>query len=195
MLLTACSSELTPNIENFSRAINTELHKDEICFADPDFIFPRTVLSGNKSGEKLIAKLDALHAAKLISRVKSKKKADDGKEIAIKYVNAFSYELTGSGYKFSRKVGKKGKKALLKFCFAKAHAASIEKFSKPEKTSQQMVSNVTFKYSITKVASWAREKKLLDQFPDVQKSIDTLQTPLTKQATVILTKKRWVYKK
>ena len=74
LLLSSCSSELTPNIENFSRAINTELHKNEICFEDPDFVFPRTVLSGNKPGEKLIAKFDALHAAKLISRVKSKRK-------------------------------------------------------------------------------------------------------------------------
>jgi len=194
LLITSCASDTDINKENFTKAINAHLHKQKLCFKDKVFKFPKVVSEKDKLGKDLLNKYDALHAAGLVSRKKTVKKIDHS-DLSMTMEKAVRYELTTRGFKYAKTIREKNKKKYLQFCFARSHAASIKEFTPPKKAKGKTTTTVTFQYSLTKVAKWARKKKLLDTFPQVKQEIDTLTNPIEKKATLLLTKDKWVYKK
>lgn len=191
LLLTSCSSETDVNKENFANAINTVLHKRNLCFEDTDFSFPTSISAKEKNGKKLIRKLDALHSAGLLSRRVETKKIERP-DLRISMHKAVRYELTVKGYNYVNTL-KKEDKTFLQFCFAKPHVSEIKKFTPPKTKNGKTTTTVTYNYSITQVADWARKQSLLDVFPQVKREVDTLENPIEKTAKLVLTKERWVY--
>ncbi len=194
LFLFSCASDTDVNKENFTKAINAHLHKQEICFEDKIFAFPREISSKEKLGEGLIVKYDALAAAGLVSRKMSSKQIK-GPGLKMTFGSATVYDLTATGFRHSKKLKTSGNKKYRRFCFANPHASSVKHFSAPANKEGKTTTEVVFKYSLTNVAKWARQKKLLDTFPQVKREIDKLDSPTEQKATLVLTKEKWIYKK
>ncbi len=191
LLLTACSSERSPTKENFSKAINEALHKKKLCIEHKAFVFPITLAVKDKKNASLLTILNSLHEAGLLSRSIKNKKIPVA-DLSLKYERAYYFELTGPGYKASSRIQPRNRKSPRRFCYARPHAASVAKFSKPEKVQGHTRTKVTFNYSLTQVAPWARKKTLQRHFPDLKRNIETLARPTQRQATLELNEKRWV---
>ena len=195
LLVTSCASDKDVNKENFTKAINAYLHKQKLCFVVKDSKFPLTIAKDEQLGKDLMDKYNALSDAGLMSR-RNEVKNVAGDKMTIRMERAVTYELTATGYRASKRIkNKENKKAKLRqFCFAQPHVTQIKQFSQPVKTDGKTTANVTYLYSVTNVAHWARKKKLLDTFPEVKREIETLNQPVEKKATLVLTKDKWVLK-
>jgi len=193
LILQACSSERTANIENFRKALNSKFHQKQqkICFSDEGFHFPIAISNKEKSARSLIAKLDALSAAGLVNRKKTLKQLKRDRR-GINMGIAFNYRLTGSGYEASKRIRNTKKKWIRKFCYANSHAKKIISFSKPKKAEKQTTTEVVYTLTLTKVSKWAQGKKFLKQFPQVKKQIDLIEQPTEHKATLRLGKERWI---
>ncbi len=195
LLLQACSSERTANIENFRKALNNKFHlkKQKICFSDEKFHFPLAISNKEKSSHALIAKLDALSVAGLLNRKKTLKQLKRDRR-GINMGIAYNYRLTGSGYEASKRFRNSNKKWIRKFCYANSHAKKIISFSKPAKIKNQTTTEVVYTLTLTKVSKWAQRKKFLKQFPQVRKQMDLIEKPTEQKATLRLGKERWILK-
>ncbi len=191
LLLAGCASERSANNENFSKAINAVLHRQKLCIEHKAFVFPLTLSVRDKKNTSLLAILNSLHEAGLLSRMIKNKKIPVA-DLSLRYERAYYFELTGPGYKASSRIQPKNRKSPRRFCYARPHAAAVEKFSKPETAQGRTRTRVTFHYSLTQVAPWARKKILLEHFPDLKRNINTLTRPRRKQATLELGKERWI---
>jgi len=194
-MLASCSSERTANLENLRNALNKHYHhkQQRLCFSDSDFKFPRTISKKEKAGPTLIAKLNALHAAGLVSRRQTIKRLQ-GPGLGLKMEKASEYHLTGKGFASSKKI-RVNKKWVRKFCYASPHAKEIVSFSKPETNKKNATTKVVYMLSLTKVSDWAQRKKLLLQFPKVKKQIELLKNPQRTQTVLHLGKERWLIKR
>ncbi|VAW81632.1 hypothetical protein MNBD_GAMMA12-709 [hydrothermal vent metagenome] len=192
LLLYACSSERTANIENFRNALNQKFHlkKQKMCFSDIGFRFPVAISNKEKSTSQLMAKLNALTSAGLVHRKKIIKQLKRNRR-GINMGFAFNYRLTGSGYEASKRV-RTNKKWVRKFCYANSHANKIISFSQPKTLKNKTTTQVVYSLTLTKVAKWARGKKFLTQFPQVKKHIDLITQPVQHKATLQLGKERWI---
>jgi len=195
LFLFGCSSERTPNVENFRNALNKKLHqhRHKICFSDENFHFPIVVSKKEKSGPAIIAKLDAMSAAGLLHRKKTVKQLKNRKRRGIKMEIAFEYRLAGSAYTASKRI-RKNKRWIRKFCYANLHAKKIVSFSPPKKSNHKTTTQIVYTQTLTKVSKWANNEKFIHLFPQLRKNIALIKQPTKQKATLQLGKKRWVFK-
>jgi len=209
--VSGCSDPKKPTEANFKTAINDWIETQPRCISVPmgrlssatsdDAPFPRYVAATpvtNESAKKIRkreqAPFEALVGVGLLERekttleVKANVMGDETKE-----VEAYAYDLSNSGQE-QLSEGEEGlfSSAAQQFCYGSATVDEIIQFTEPADTMGVTFSQVSYRYHIKDLPSWAKDKDMQKAFSELER--DTADDLKTKTA-LVLTNKGWVHEK
>ena len=165
LLLTACTSNMTANRENFTRGLNLYYTEHNDCLYPSALRFPYEV-SANDEANAIAKGLEALTTAGLLARTEEK-------TIRVK-----RYSLTP--YARSR--------ANARFCYGHRQVTGIDSFTPPAAVNGQRVSQVAYQYKMMDVPGWAQSDQMRAAFPVLAK---TAASQTSGTAQLVLTAAGW----
>lgn len=212
LLLAGCTDSKEASKGNFKTAINGWIEKHPPCISVPrgqvspaeksNAAFPRyvdasplTAKFAQESRARVEAPLAALVDAGLLTvkddsiQIKAGLFGDGLKEIPV-----HAYELSDDGKKAVATEGEQTafNAAAPKFCYGTPTVDEILQYTEPAEAMGMKLSQVTYRYHLNDVPTWAGNSKLKAAYPDLERNT---VASLEGKAAVILTNEGWVHEK
>ena len=197
-LITGCDNSKTANDDNFKKAIAAVLPEQQLnCFSSGKIgsssafsesvpiDFPLDLAKGEEPSEiKALVKAGVLATSEVI--VPRYLIFSSGK------VPGTRYSLTKSSENFFKKnlfsLGSKGKNG---FCFGETEIDKVINFTEPADVNGTTVSQVKYTYKIKNLPSWMEDSEIQSLLPEVQKMVQTKNSPAENTIVLALTNKGW----
>lgn len=193
LMLGGCSSEKTPNADNFTKAINQYLAKHGQVCALVDQTLPTNVtLPEQKQQTGIGPQMVALEQAGLV-------RGSNTTAVVPTLADALTrsatpqpvrrYELTDEGKKYYRQtlvaLGQTGE-----FCYGQKAVDSIEKWTEPAAMGPYTKSEVTYSHKVVNLAAWAQQPGIEQAFPDIRSTLQDA-SKVNQRAGLVLTNQGW----
>ena len=78
------------------------------------------------------------------------------------------------------------------FCFGKAKVEKIIDFSEPSEMMGNKISRVNYTFSVTDLPDWIKKPEITKLSEPIKKIVESAETPIKADGTMILTNKGWV---
>lgn len=193
LFVIGCGSPKDATKENFTKAIDAHLVKNDIIISLSDNNFPVTMqLAMNEWLKERVAKsYDALVKIGFLDVKETEKEQKN-------LIGNGSYRIPVKIYSLTEK----GKQAFVEksdthfysgFRVAKQKVKEIINFSEPSPVRGYTVTNVKYSVAYYEISEWAKDQDVLDAFPQIAREIDKTQT--SKSATLVLMNDGWIHEK
>lgn len=188
--LISCSSKNDANESNFLNSLQHHYQNSNLCFEE---VKPLTILDLNKvpSFQRDFLNQLSQDPTSNFGRVKGLEKAGLIQKPA---AGGKIYELTELGRKYATETKVRRpfqeEKTALKFCWGKIHPSEVVNFDIPNSNSSNSKTIVTFKYQVSDLADWAKNKNIQESYPQIGSVLEMQDKKEIKQA-LKLTNNGW----
>lgn len=195
VVLLGCSDTKEASKSNFSSAIGDWLHTQKACMNLPGH-FPLQLALDDFRYKKEADFLAALIQAELITQKKIDVPAQDffgnAKKIS---KEGFEYTLTDKALPFIDVPEKRSTFNRTKLCYGSYQLNDVESFTEPGDMMGYRVSQAIYTYQLSKPEEWLINNEAFTSIKTVQKDVDSLESPMSKKAALVLTNDGWVHEK
>ncbi|VAW82290.1 hypothetical protein MNBD_GAMMA14-144 [hydrothermal vent metagenome] len=180
-VLIGCSDPKDANKENFSKAIQEYLNQEKACMG----------IQGRYLDTGLYNEFTDLNEFVKIGLLK--KEALKPKSSMTRNVDPrVLYSLTEQGKEISRKKeGFLGDTVLL--CYGEKVITGVTNFTPPATMGGYTISRVKYTYKVTGIDDWVKNELLMKQYKNLRGELNSANTPLEEEATLMLTNAGWVH--